>query len=69
MSRRNVGYIIHRLLTDQELRSHFAVDRFVTIAELHLLGFPLTPAEIDAFVQSDPGCWRDETETVPGHVH
>jgi hypothetical protein len=64
MSLRNVGYVIDRLLTDRELRIQFAVDPLVAIAELHLLGFHLTPDEIDAFVLSDARCWLCERECV-----
>jgi hypothetical protein len=69
MSQRNVGEVIDKLLTDQDLRTQFALDRFVTIAHLHLLGLSLTPAEIDVFVQSDLRCWLWKTLRLPGHVH
>jgi hypothetical protein len=57
MSEQNVGDVIDRLLTDGELRIRFALDRFDTIAELHLRGLALTPDEIDAFVQSAVRVW------------
>jgi len=63
MSQRAVGDVIHKLLTDEELRIRFCVDRFVTLAELHLLGFSLTSEEIDAFVQSDIHCWIGDSAT------
>jgi hypothetical protein len=69
MSQQNVTYVIERLLTDDELRTQFALDRFLTIADFHLLGYALTPAEIAAFVQSDLRCWCCETERVPGREH
>lgn len=53
MSQQNVGNVIDRLLTEEELRIRFALSRFDTIAELHLRGLDLTSDEIDAFVQSD----------------
>jgi hypothetical protein len=62
MSQVNVGNVINRLLTDEELRMRFAVDPFDTLAELHLRGMPLTPEEIDVFVQSDVRVWFGEIE-------
>jgi len=69
MSQRNVGYVIDRLLTDGELRIQFALDPLLTIAELHALGFALTPREIDALVRSDFRCWCCEHGPLPGRVH
>jgi hypothetical protein len=69
MSQHNVENIIERLLTDEELRIRFALDRFDTLAELHVRGLALTPHEIDVFVQSDVRLWFRETESVPGRVH
>jgi hypothetical protein len=57
MSQHTVGRVITRLLTDEELRIRFALDRFDTLAELHLHGLALTPDEIDVFVQSDVRVW------------
>jgi hypothetical protein len=54
---------------DPDTRLQFTVDRFIAIAELHLLGLALTPAEIDAFLQSDARCWFLEKECVPGRLH
>jgi hypothetical protein len=53
MSQRNVASIVDKLLTDPELRDEFALDPVRTIAELHMLGFLLSSAEIDAFLQTD----------------
>ena len=57
MALQHVEDVIHRLLTDEELRTRFALDRFDTIAELVVSGIPLTPQEIDLFVQSDVRLW------------
>jgi hypothetical protein len=57
MSRRTIGHVIGRLLTDEDLRIRFAIDPFDALAELHLRGLPLTPDEIDVFVQSDTRLW------------
>jgi hypothetical protein len=69
MSQQNVGNVINRLLTDEELRLRFALDPVDTLAELHLRGMPLTPDEIDAFVQSDMRIWFGENERVRGWSH
>lgn len=69
MSQRNVASIVDRLLTDPELRSQFALDPVGTIAELQMLGFLLSSAEIDAFVQTDVRCWYRERNTLPDRVH
>ena len=46
MSRASVGMVIHKLLTDENLRLRFALDRLETVAELCLRGFDLTRDEI-----------------------
>ena len=47
MSRANVGMVIDKLLTDENLRIRFVLDRLETVAELCLRGFDLTRDEID----------------------
>jgi hypothetical protein len=69
MSQQNVGNVINRLLTDEDLRMRFALDPFDTLAELHLRGMPLTPGEIDVFVRSDVRVWFGENERVRGWSH
>jgi hypothetical protein len=69
MSQQNVASLVGRLLTDPELRSQFALDPVGTIAELHMLGFLLSPAEIDAFVQTDVRRWCREDHTFLDRVH
>jgi hypothetical protein len=69
MSQQNVGIVIDRLLTDEELRMRFVLDPFDTLAELHLRGLALTPDEIDVFVQSDVRLWFDGRERVRGWYH
>jgi len=69
MSQRNVASIVDRLSTDPELRDEFALDPVRTIAELHMLGFLLSSAEIDAFVQTDVRCWGRERNIFPDRVH
>lgn len=53
MSQQMVGVVIHRLLTDEDLRVRFVLDRIETLAELGFRGFELTPDEIDMFMRTD----------------
>ena len=69
MSQQNVGNVIDRLLTDEELRIRFALDPFDTLAELHVRGLALTPDEIDVFIQSDLRLWFSQKDRTPGQVH
>ena len=57
MSHTGVGIVIDKLLTDEDLRIRFALDRIETVAELCLQGVELTRAEIDLFCQTDAGLW------------
>jgi hypothetical protein len=67
MSLEIVGMVMTRLLTDEELRTRFARDRFDTLAELHVCGLALTPDEIDVFVRSDVRLWFLEKD-IEGSV-
>jgi hypothetical protein len=57
MSQAAVGMVVEKLLTDEELRIQFALDRVETIADLCLRGFDLNPGEIDLFYRTDAGLW------------
>ena len=57
MSQRVVGIVIERLLTDEDLRMRFALNRIEAVIELSLDGLELTSDEIDAFVQTDARVW------------
>ena len=57
MSRTSVGMVIDKLLTDENLRIRFALDRMETIAELCLRGFELTRDEIDLISRTDARLW------------
>ena len=56
MSRSSIGMVIDKLLTDENLRIPFALDRVETVAELCLRGFDLTGDEIDLLCRTDAGC-------------
>jgi hypothetical protein len=57
MSRVGVGMVIDTLLTDENLRIRFALDRMETVAELFLRGFDLSQDEIDLFCQTNADLW------------
>ena len=57
MSKAGVGMVIEKLLTNEDLRIRFALDRIETVAELCLRGFDLSPDEIDLFCRTDAGLW------------
>ena len=69
MSRVNVGLVIEKLLTDENLRIRFALDRLETVAELCLRGFDLTRDEIDLLCRTDAGVWflRSAVSSAPQH--
>ena len=69
MSRANVGMVIDKLLTDENLRIRFALDRLETVAELCLRGFDLTRDEIDLLCRTDAGVWflRSAVSGAPQH--
>jgi Pyridine nucleotide-disulphide oxidoreductase len=49
--------VVEKLLTNENLRIRFALDRLETVAELLLQGFDLTRDEIDLFCRTDPRVW------------
>ena len=69
MSRANVGMVIDKLLTDENLRIRFVLDRLETVAELCLRGFDLTRDEIDLLCRTDAGVWflRSAVSGAPQH--
>jgi hypothetical protein len=69
MSQENVDRLITKLMSDEEWRIRFTLDRFQTIADLHECGLALTPTEIDLFVQSDVDIWSGEHFGREGRVH
>ena len=69
MSRASVGMVIDKLLTDENLRIRFALDRMETVVELCLRGFDLTGDEIDLLCRTDAGVWflRSAVRGAPQH--
>jgi hypothetical protein len=69
MSRASVGMVIDKLLTDENLRIRFALDRVETVIELCLRGFDLTRDEIDLLCRTDAGVWflRSAVSGAPQH--
>lgn len=69
MSRASVGMVIDKLLTDENLRLRFALDRVETVAELCLRGVDLTRDEIDLLCRTDAGVWflRSAVRGAPQH--
>ena len=69
MSQASVGMVIDTLLTDENLRIRFALDRLETVAELCLRGFDLTRDEIDLLCRTDAGVWflRSAVRGAPQH--
>lgn len=69
MSQQMVGIVIDRVLTDEDLRVRFAVDRIEALADLSFLGIELTPDEIDVFIQTDARVWFWGSAVVGVRVH
>ena len=69
MSRASVGMVIDKLLTDENLRIRFALDRVETVVELCLRGVDLTGDEIDLLCRTDAGVWflRSAVRGAPQH--
>jgi len=57
MSHETGENVIDRLLTDEDLRIRFMVDRMETLAELWLRGLELSGDEIDLFCRTDARLW------------
>jgi hypothetical protein len=69
MSQQNVGHVVDILLTDEDLRTRFALDPFDTIVHLHLRGLALTIDEIAMFVRSDVQSWCRVKDDLPSRLH
>ena len=69
MSQQTVGMVIDELLSDEDLRIRFVVDRIETIAGLCLRGFELKPDEIDLFCRTDARLWFWGGALMGGRPH
>ena len=69
MSEHMVRTVIDRLLTDEDLRVRFAVDRVDALALLRVFGFELTSDEIDLFLRSDARMWFWTSTVFGDQVH
>jgi hypothetical protein len=69
MSRQTVGLVVERLLTDECLRTQFALDPVEAIADLHVRGLELTPGEIDVLMQADARTWFWIDRGIEGPAH
>jgi hypothetical protein len=57
MSQTGVEKAVEQLLTDENLRIRFALDRVETVAQLCLRGFDLNREDIDLFCRTDARLW------------
>ena len=57
MSQAGVGTAIEKLLTDENLRIRFVLDRIETVAEMCSRGVDLTGDEIDLLCLTDARLW------------
>ena len=57
MSHAHVGAVIETLLSDENLRLRFALDRIETVADLCVRGVDLTRDEIALLCQADAHLW------------
>ena len=57
MSQAGVGTVIAKLLTDENLRIRFALDRIETVAELCLRGVELTGDEVETLCWTNARLW------------
>jgi hypothetical protein len=64
-----VGIVISRLLSDEDLRVRFAIDRIEALAELGLRGLELTPDELDVFIRTDARLWFWGSAVTGDRVH
>lgn len=69
MSHHTIGVVMNRLLSDENLRRRFAIDRVEALGELHATGVELTPSEIDLFVESDVQMWFWDDRRIADRTH
>ena len=64
MSQQNIEDVVRWLMTDEDLRTRFVLDRFEAICEFQFRGASLRPDEIDLFLQSDSELWIGQHEAA-----
>ena len=69
MSQQTVAIVVEKLLSDEDLRIRFALDRMETLAELCLHGVELRPDEIDLFCRTDARLWFWGSAVVGARQH
>ena len=70
MSQQAVTFVIHTLLTNQDLRDRFAMSPMEVLVDLHLLaGIELTLDEVEALVRANPDVWRQTARLTHVRVH
>ena len=69
MSQAGIGTVIEKLLTDEDLRIRFALDRIETVADMCLRGVELTRDEVDLLCWTNARLWflGDEVRYVGQH--
>jgi hypothetical protein len=70
MSQQAVSFVIHALLTDQDLRARFAMSPMEVIVDFHLrAGIELTLTEVEALVRTSPDVWRSTGGPARPPIH
>ena len=57
MAHRVIELIVGRLITDEEFRSEFLISPESTLSALGDRGLELSPTEISALLNTEPGLW------------
>lgn len=70
MSQQALSFVIHALLTDQDLRARFAMSPLEVLVDLHLVAdIELTPTEVEALVGAGPEAWRSTGGLTRARIH
>ena len=70
MSQHSVSFVIHALLTDQDLRERFAMSPMDVLVDLHLTAdIELTLHEVEALVRASRDVWGPAGRLTHAQVH
>ena len=70
MSQHSVSFVIHALLTDENLRDRFATSPMEVLVDLHLsTDIELTLDEVEALVRASRDVWRATGRLTHARVH